>query len=318
MKLNVNEVLWTEKYRPQTINDCLVPDDIQGQLKELAESKSFPMLIFAGSPGTGKTSSALALLNDMGANYIKINGSTDNSINTLRTDIEQYVTVAGLKKGRRFVLIDEAERLSRDMQEGLRMFTEQHSKRAGFIFTVNHSNRIIDALHSRSTTINFSYTPEDIIELGPRIETRLSQILVDNGVTIDKAEKAIIRKLIAQRFPDIRKMINLLQVSVKNKKLTQAVLAQEGLAEIEEVVGYIKKRNFNEIRRWCALNVNRLDFEAFVKTFYNELERLVEDDSIAQIIVYLNEFQRDYRHVLSPEVHLAAMMVMLMRDVRFK
>lgn len=318
MKLNVNEVLWTEKYRPQTINDCLVPDDIQGQLKELAESKSFPMLIFAGSPGTGKTSSALALLNDMGASYIKINGSTDNSINTLRTDIEQYVTVAGLKKGRRFVLIDEAERLSRDMQEGLRMFTEQHSKRAGFIFTVNHANRIIEALHSRSTTINFSYTPEDIIELGPRIETRLSQILVDNGVTIDKAEKAIIRKLIAQRFPDIRKMINLLQVSVKNKKLTQAVLAQEGLAEIEEVIGYIKKRNFNEIRRWCALNVNRLDFEAFVKTFYNELERLVEDDSIAQIIVYLNEFQRDYRHVLSPEVHLAAMMVMLMRDVRFK
>ena len=260
-----NEVLWVEKYRPQKIDDTILPSKTKAMFKKFVTDDSVPNLLLSGGPGVGKTTIAKAMLEEMGCDYIVKNGSLNVNIDTLRYDISTYASAVSLSGGRKYVIFDEADYLNAaNVQPALRNFIEEYSSNCGFIFTCNFKNRIIQPLRSRLSEVDFSIETSDRPKLAMQFMKRVETILGMENVDYDKA---VIAKVIQKHFPDFRRVLTELQSYAASGRIDEGIFVNLKQESLDEVFSLLKTKDFTNMRKWVANNSDQDMNEMFRRIY---------------------------------------------------
>lgn len=246
---NDNESLWSQKYRPQAISDTILPEETKRRLQAFVDKGDIPNLMLSGGPGTGKTTSALAMLNQLGCDHIFINGSLDGGIDTLRYKVSNFASTMSFDGGRKFALLDEADALTSATQAALRAFVEDMSSNCGFILTCNFKNRIIQPLHSRFSQVSFEISKAERPKLAAQFFKRIVSILEEENVKFDRKVVALI---VDKFFPDFRRTLNELQFYAASGSIDEGILSNTFDHSIANLFGVLKAKNFGEMRKWCS------------------------------------------------------------------
>lgn len=309
-----DEPLWVERYRPRTVGETILPIEIKNNLQEYVRTGLVPNCIFAGAPGVGKTTAAKALFEELEYDYYFINGSLDMSKDSLRTDIADFASSVSLNGKRKYVLIDEADHLHpHNVQPALRSFIEGFSKNCGFLLTCNQPARIIEALHSRCPTVEFYIPFEERQDLAAEFFDRLQQILQAEKV---EADTEMLVEVITKFFPDWRKILNILQNSVKEGKISgklETILEQE----IRKVFGLLKDQNFTKIREWCAHHGTDHPHDVF-RAMYDLAREFLTSSGQGQLALSLSKYEYNAAFVTNQEINMVAAMVELMTECEFR
>ena len=309
------DFLWVERYRPKTIEDTILPCDLKSTFQQFVDQKNIPNLILAGSAGVGKTTVARAMLEQLGCDYIVINGSMNGNIDTLRNEILNFASSVSLSGGRKYVILDEADYLNANStQPALRNFMEEFSRNCGFILTCNFKNRIIEPLHSRCSVIDFKISKKVMAKLATQFFKRLTIILGNEKIEYDKA---VVAEVINKHFPDWRRVLNELQRYSATGKIDSGILANMTEASIKELVGFLKEKNFTECRKWVKNNLDT-DVNALFNQFYELASEICEPADIPQLVVHTAEFQYKNAFAANPEINFSAFLAHIMGDCRFK
>jgi DNA polymerase III delta prime subunit len=310
----VNNLLWVEKYRPKTLSDCILPIDLTKIFSGMVKEGSIPNMMFYGKAGTGKTTVARALANDLGANSIIINCSEESGIDTLRNKIRQYASTVSLSGGQKIVILDEFDYANaQSIQPALRGAIEEFAANCRFIMTCNYKNRIIDPLHSRCTGIDFTVPSSEKAQIAMGILKRVEHILTNEKIPY---ETPVLVNLIKKHFPDIRRVINELQRYSSSGKIDVGVLAQGSCDSYKELLRYMKGKDFSSCRKWIIQNID-LNTSEFFKKLYNELYNVLKPNSIPQAILIIAEYQYKSSFAADQEINTMAMVVQLMMDCEF-
>ena len=309
------DFLWVEKYRPKTIEETILPAELKATFQQFVDQKNIPNLILSGSAGVGKTTVARAMLEELGCDYIVINGSMNGNIDTLRNEILNFASSVSLSGGRKYVILDEADYLNANStQPALRNFMEEFSANCGFILTCNFKNRIIDPLHSRCSVIDFKISKKDMAKLAMQFMKRVTIILETENVEFDKA---VIAEVIQKHFPDWRRVLNELQRYSATGKIDTGILANLDEASFKQLIEYLKTRNFTSTRKWVGENLDGDQTELFRKLYDNASELLTLEGE-AQLILLLGRYQYQAAFVADPEINTMALLTEIMSDVEFK
>ena len=309
-----DEFLWVEKYRPQTLSDCILPAAMREELQAFVDKGELPNLLLTGSAGVGKTTVAKALANDLKMDMLVINASKDGNIDTLRTTIQNFAMSKSFMGAQKVVLLDEADYLNvNSTQPALRNFIEEYSKNCRFILTCNYPKKIIDPLHSRLKTVDFSFTKSDQKSMAPKFLKRFSKILDDEGVEYDKGTLV---QLILKYTPDYRKMLGELQGATGTGTLDPKSISTMGADDFAQVSTWIAAKEFTLLREWVSENVD-IGHTHFMKV-RNELESKLVKESIPEMFLVLNEFDKAAKDVTDMEVHFIACIVQLMFELEYK
>jgi len=309
--------LLVEKYRPQTIQDCVLPANIKKIFQDIVNSKDCPNLMLSGKPGLGKTSVAKALCNELGADFIIINCSEDGNIDTLRTKIRQFASTVSLSEdaNQKIVILDEFDYSNvNSIQPALRGAIEEFSKTCRFIITCNYKNRIIEPIHSRCTGIDFNFAHKDRPELAKQFLERCQGILEAEEITYDVK---ILSKVIVKFFPDFRRVLNELQRYSAAGTIDVGILSTAGELDVKQLMGFMKEKNFNEVRKWVANNTNHVPQDLFRKV-YDSLYDFLEPSTIPQAVLIIAEYQYKASFVSDQEINMCAFMVEVMMTCGFK
>jgi len=312
----VRKKIWAEAYRPQTVEETILPESIKQSFVAFREKQDIPNLLLSGPAGTGKTTIAKALLRELDYDYMVINGSdsADSGIDVLRTRIRTFASSVSLEGKRKFVIIDEADHLSPVVQPALREFMERFSANCGFIFTANYRNRIIDPLQSRLSLIEFVISKNERPDVFRKFHTRVTEILEKEGVEFDKK---VVAEFIVKHFPDFRKVINELQKFSASGKIDNRILKNVGEDAVGELYDAMKQKNFTEMRKWVATNIDLGSAEIFRK-IYETLTDHMKENSMPQAIIILADYQYKAVHVADPELNMVACFTEIMADASFK
>ncbi len=309
-----DEFLWVEKYRPQTLSECILPDDLRAKLEALVETGELTNLLLAGGPGIGKTTVAKAICNDLGMDVLVINASKDGNIDTLRTTIQNFAMTKSFEGKKKCVLLDEADYLNpNSTQPALRNFIEEFSRTCRFIFTCNYPKKIIEPLHSRLTAYDFSFTKQQQKKMAGQFLKRFCTMLDTEGVEYDKATLA---QLIMKYTPDYRKMINELQGVTAGGELASKAIANLSGDDFEQVASWISKKEFTELRTWVAENSD-VGFAHFMKV-RTALEDKLQKQSIPDMFLILNNYDRGKSDASDMEIHFIACITELMFELEYK
>ena len=308
------EFLWVEKYRPKAIEDTILPCDLKATFQQFVDQKNIPNLILAGSAGVGKTTVARAMLEQLGCDYIVINGSMNGNIDTLRNEILNFASSVSLSGGRKYVILDEADYLNANStQPALRNFMEEFSRNCGFILTCNFKNRIIEPLHSRCSVIDFKIPKKSMAKLATQFFKRVQFILEAEQIEFDPK---VVAEVINKHFPDWRRVLNELQRYSATGKIDSGILANMTEASIKELVGLLKNQNYTDIRKWVK---NNLDTD--VNYLYNQFYEVSSDICTAQtapvLVLYLAKFQYQNAFAANPEINFMAFLVQIMIECEF-
>lgn len=309
-----DEHVWTEKYRPTVIEDCILPPHIKKQFAAIVESGKIPNMVLSGGPGTGKTTAARAMCQELGVDWIIINCSEETGIDTLRTTIKDFASTVSFSDNGKCIILDEFDYASHNLQAGLRNALEAFSKTCSFIMTCNYPNKIMGAIFSRSPHISFKFSKEEIPQLQAQLFKRVKAILENEQVPHDA--RSVI-SLVTKFFPDNRRILNELQQYSKTGAIDEGILMQLEETNLENLIKFIKAKNFKEIRQWCAQNSGN-DLSTVYGNIYKVLKEECVPDSIPEAIMILNDYQRFDSTVPDKELHLAAMAVQLMIQVNWK
>ncbi len=314
---NFEHVVWAEKYRPATLDDVIIPEQFKTSLKAyIADGKVPNFIFFSQSPGTGKTTTAKAICNDLKIHSLFINASLHNSIDDIRTMVVQYATSASLiGSGRKVVILDEAERLSQAAQESLKGLIESVSKNCSFILTSNSKSKIVEPLRSRCTEVDFVYNADDILKIQAGMIRRCTDILKAENVEF---ELPVLVQLAKRFSPDNRKILNELQRYAKEfGKIDSGILGRLRSFDAETLIGALKAKKFDEVKQWCFLNSDGLQ-DDFYNRLFKTLEPVLVPQSVPQSILTLNDYQR--HHHIAPDkfIHFTALCTELMMNVQFK
>ena len=305
------DFLWCEKFRPKTISETILPDDLKQTFQQFVDQENIPNLLLTGGPGIGKTTVARAMCEQLNVDYIVINGSMNGNIDTLRTEIKDFASTISFTGGRKYVILDEADYLNpQSTQPALRNFMEEFSKNCGFILTCNFKNRIIDPLHSRCSVIEFKIGSKDKASMASQMYKRVKTILSDESVTYDQKALA---ELITLYFPDFRRIINELQRYGATGSIDAGVLAHHS-NNIKELVEALKQKKFTEMRKWIA-NHRDVDTAQLYRQLYDSATEYVEPQSIPQLVVTLADYQYKAAFVADHEINNVACMTALMVEV---
>ena len=309
----MEHLLWTEKYRPKTIEDCILPERLKLPFQEYVNQRNIPNLLLAGGAGVGKTTVAKALCNEVGCDYIVINGSDESGIDTFRTKIKNYASSMSLTGGRKVIIIDEADYLNpNSTQPALRNAIEEFASNCSFIFTCNYKNRIIEPLHSRCAVIEFSLKNGEKAKMASAFFKRIQSVLQSESVEYDDK---VIAELIKKHFPDFRRIINELQRYSQFGKIDTGVLAQIGDISIAEIVKFIRDKDFGSIRKWVA--TNDVDSNTLYRKLYESMYDLMKPQSIPQAVLILADYQYKAAFVADQEINTVACLTEIMVNCEF-
>lgn len=312
------QLLWVEKYRPRKIADCILPEMIKGTFQEYVNRKEIPNLLLAGSAGVGKTTVAKALCEEVGCDYIVINGSDEGRlIETFRNKIKNYASSVSLSGGRKVVIIDEADYTNADsVQPALRNFMEEFSVNCSFILTCNFKNRIIAPLQSRCSVVDFKLQNGQKAKMATQLFKRIEHILEKENV---KYKKDVVASVITKYFPDNRRVLNELQryASNANSSIDEGILVSLSDANISALIQCLKEKNFTDARKWLVNNIDN-DINAIMKSLYDNTYTSLKADSIPQAVLILAKYQYQSAFVADQEINMMACLTELMVECEFK
>ena len=310
----MEEFLWVEKYRPKIITDTILPQELKSTFDDFVKG-GIPNLILSGGPGVGKTTVARAMLEQNKSDYIIINGSLYGNIDTLRTEIKNYASAVSLQGGRKYVILDEADYLNpQSTQPALRNFMEEYSNNCGFILTCNYKNRIIEPLHSRCSVVEFNIPNKQKPELAKDFLKRVKHIL--DSENVQYSDKCI-AELIMRYFPDWRRVINELQRYSHNGKIDAGILTNVGDQSFNTLIGYLKGKDFNRMRKWVGDNIDNDTTNLFRKIYDNANEH-VKESTIPLLVTVIADYQYKSAFVADQEVNMVACLTQLMLECDFK
>lgn len=317
MELDIkeDEHIWAQKYRPRKVKDTILPESTKNIFMKFVEDGNIPNLLLAGAPGTGKTTSAIAMLEELGCDYIKINGSLNGGIDTLRYEIANFASSVSFTGGRKYVIIDEADYLTANTQAALRSFIEDFSKNCGFILTCNHKNRIIEALReSRFSTVVFQIEKEERPKLAAKFFKRAVSILKTENVEYDPK---VLATIIEKYFPDFRRILGELQkYAASTGGINEGILSTLKSESISDLYALLKEKNFTEMRKWVANNSDQDMVEIFRKIFDLSLEK-IQMRSMIGFVSLLGKYQYQHAFVADPEINMVAFLAELMVECEF-
>ncbi|CAB4170626.1 HolB ATPase involved in DNA replication [uncultured Caudovirales phage] len=308
------EYLWVEKFRPKTVSDCILPDRIKKVFQSYVDTANIPNLMLTGSAGVGKTTVAMAMCEEIGLNYMFINSSEERGIDMLRTKIRGYASTISLTGGRKVIILDEADYLTHDAQAALRGAVEEYSENCSFILTCNFKSRLLDALHSRCSVIDFSLKADEKPRMAAQLFQRLSTILINQKVEYDKQ---VLIKIVEKFFPDYRRTLNELQRYSSGGSIDAGTLAQiSDVRKIADLVRYLKEGNFAEMRKWVVTNSD-IEPSRIYRKVYDSLYEYFKPASIPQAVVILARYQYQSAFVADQEINLVACLTEIMVDCEY-
>lgn len=307
----MEQFLWTEIYRPRKVSECILPEDLKNAFQKFVDDKSVPNLLLSGGPGVGKTTVARAMLEEIGCDYIIINGSMNGNIDTLRTEIMAFASTVSFSGGRKYVILDEADYLNpNSTQPALRNFMEEFSSNCGFILTCNFKNRIIEPLHSRCAVIDVKIDKSDKPSIASQMLKRVAEILDQQQVGYDKK---ILAELIMKHFPDWRRVINECQRYSANGKIDTGIFIDIDSDNFKNLVTHLKARDFTSMRKWVGENSD-VDTTVLIRKIYDSAYNYLKPDAIPQVVLILAKYQYQAAFVADAEINLVACLTEVMID----
>jgi DNA polymerase III delta prime subunit len=307
----MNEYLWVEKYRPRTIAETILPDNLKQTFQRLVDTGELPNMLFTGTAGLGKTTVAKALCNELNLDYIVINGSEEGNIDTLRGKIKQFASSVSLQGGVKVVILDEADYLNpQSTQPALRGFIEEFSNNCRFILTCNFKNRIIEPLHSRCGVYEFNTSKKDMVSLAEQFFERAKFILSKEGVEYDEK---VIPPIIIKHAPDWRRILNELQ---RHSVLGFVGVSDSISTSYDDLFQHLKEKDFKKMRSWVVNNIDT-DASAIFRGIYDRMYDKLDSQTIPQLVLILADYQYKNAFVADHELNVVACMTEIMANVRF-
>lgn len=311
----MQEFLWVEKYRPKTVADTILPKHLKETFIKIVESEEIPNLLFTGTAGIGKTTVAKALCNQLGLDYLLINGSEEGNIDTLRNKIKHFASTVSLQGGYKVVILDEADYLNpQSTQPALRGFIEEFSNNCRFIMTCNFKNRIIEPLHSRCSVVEFNIAKKDMPELCGSFMKRVADILTAENV---QYEQPVIAELIMKHMPDWRRVLNELQRYSVSGNIDSGILVSLSEVSMGNLMEAMKDKNFKKMRQWVTDNIDQ-EPAALFRKIYDNMYDYVEPQSIPQLVLILADYQYKNSFVADHELNMVACCTEIMAGCQFK
>ena len=313
----MKKFLWVEQYRPQKIDDCILPANIKKAFKGFVEKGEIPNLLLTGTAGVGKTTIAKAVCDEIGASYIVINGSDEGRfLDTVRNRVRQFATTVSLTSGapHKVVIIDEADNTTPDVQLSLRTAVEEFHNNCRFIFTCNFQNKIIEPLHSRCTVVDFRIQKEQQQQLQGQFFMRLKQILDENKV---EYQDKVIVKLIQRYYPDWRRLINEAQRHAATGKIDTDILCGIADVNLSQLMNSLKNKEFSTVRKWVVDNIDN-DPNIVMRKIYDALYENIKPKYIPEVVLILAKYQYQIAFVADQEINLLACLTEVMMSCEFK
>jgi DNA polymerase III delta prime subunit len=307
-------LLWVEKYRPKTVEECILPDTIKATFQEYVNRKEIPNLLLSGTAGVGKTTIAKALCEEVGCDYIVINGSEESGIDVLRNKIKNYASAVSLMGGRKVIILDEADYLNpNSTQPALRGAIEEYAENCSFIFTCNFKNRIIDPIHSRCSVVDFKVNGNKA-KMATAFFKRVEWILQQENV---KYDKEVVANIITKHFPDNRRILNELQRYSISGVIDKGILSHISDIQINTLIKSLKEKDFTSTRKWVTNNLDNDPVKLFRK-LYDGLYEVLEPNSVPQLVLILAKYQYQSAFVADQEINTIACLTEIMVECAFK
>ena len=312
-----SDFLWVEKYRPKTIEDCILPEGIKKTFSDFLNKGEIPNMLLAGPAGCGKTTVAKALCNELGVDFYVINGSDEGRfLDTVRNNAKNFASTVSLSSDakHKVIIIDEADNTTNDVQLLLRAFTEEFSRNCRFIFTCNYKNKIIEPLHSRCAVVEFAITNKDRPKIASRFFKRLGEILVKENIRYD--DKVIV-ELVNKHFPDWRRVLNECQRYSVSGEIDSGILASFSDVKLNDLIKYLKEKNFTEVRKWVVSNIDN-DSSVILRRVYDSLYESLVPSSIPAAVLTIAKYQYQIAFVADQEINLLACLTEIMVECEFQ
>ena len=313
----MSDFIWVEKYRPQTIEDCILPDNIKKTFKEFLNKGEIPNMLLAGPPGVGKTTVAKALCNELGVDFYVINGSDEGRfLDTVRNNAKNFASTVSLSSEakHKVVIIDEADNTGNDVQLLLRAFIEEFAGNCRFIFTCNYKNKILEPLHSRCTVIDFSIRGKEKQQIAANFFQRLNFILEQERIETDKK---VLIQLINKHFPDWRRVLNECQRYSVSGKIDSGILAAFSDVAVDDLIKNLKAKNFPEVRKWVNNNMDN-DTSVLFRRIYDSLYESLVPTTIPAAVLVIAKYQYQMAFVADQEINMLACLTEIMVECEFK
>ena len=313
----MSDFIWVEKYRPQTIDDCILPESIKKTFKDFLNAGEIPNMLLSGPPGVGKTTVAKALCHQLGVDYYVINGSDEGRfLDTVRNNAKNFASTVSLtsQSKHKVIIIDEADNTSNDVQLLLRAFIEEFSNNCRFIFTCNYKNKILEPLHSRCTVIEFSIRGKEKQEVAHAFFKRINNILEQEKIEYDKK---VLAEVINKHFPDWRRVLNECQRYSVSGKIDSGILSTFNDIAVNDLTKNLKEKNFAEVRKWVVDSLDN-DTSILLRHIYDALYSTLKNVSIPAAVLIIAKYQYQMAFVADQEINLLACLTEIMVECEFK